>query len=561
MGSEMATNPEIDSIDPAEFSRCLFDKSADALFLFQPGDLSLVAANPAAQKLTRLTLRQLLKLSIAELVQPEHGESLQELLDCCADMRVFRSSEAYRLKCRQDDPVEVDIVVSPLNSDPNTLGMITVYDVTERRRIEANLRRTEALLQATLDEQVGHLEAATRELRESEEKYRTIVEATQEWIWEIDVTGIHTFSNPAIESILGYSADEVVGKSSLVFMHEEDRARVEKQLPEIMAAARGWQGWVIRWRHKDGSQRYLESNATPIFDIFGKHIGYRGADRDITQRIHAEESLRAREHELVHVSRLSTMGEMVAAIAHEVNQPLSAISNFADAAQRVLEDSDHSPDEPLFSWIQQIGQQAIRCGDIIRRLRHFVRRNDPQRRPVDISEIVRDSTKLLDGWLHRCGIALDIELPAQPPIALGDETELQQVLVNLVRNACDATVDAQVAQPQIRIQLSLGQDFVRVDVADNGPGIDDSTIARMFDPFFSTKPDGMGMGLAISRSIIENHRGRLWLDENRSSGTCFHMELPRSKPTEDVGAAAELPPFSSPLRPRIDKRIEGGRNR
>ncbi len=524
----MLQDPDLAAIDPAEFSRCLFEESSDSLFVFDPDDLSIIAANPAAQRLTGLSRRELLSLGVAELFAAEHPELLSELFASCQETRLFHSREAYRLAIGDRDAVEVNLTVSRLHTKPKVLGVVAVRDVTKRRRIEAELRRTESLLQANFEKQSEHLAVATRDLRRSEEKYRTIVDATSEWIWQCDVNGVFTYSNPAVKAILDYEPEEMVGRSGLDFLCEEDRTKLAADVSEMMAEAKGWNGWVIRWQRRDGTLRLLESNATPIFDEEGHFVGYRGADRDITERIHAVETLRARERELAHVSRLSIMGEMVAAIAHEVNQPLSAIANYADAAQCVMAERGVSPEDDVSRWIAHMGEQAIRCGDIIRRLRNFVRKDESERTLVGLDEVIGDSKKLLEWTIAEQHIDFDVEVPKPIPYVIGNATELQQVFVNLIRNACDALAESGVEHPVVLIKASIQQDDVHVTVEDNGSGIDAESAAHMFDPFFSTKQSGMGMGLAISRSIIQHHQGRLWRDVDRGVGSCFHIKLPKA---------------------------------
>ena len=623
------------------------------------------------------------------------------------------------------------------------------------------------------------LSRARDELEASEAKYRTIVETTQEWIWEINLDGVHTYSNPAVESILGYSVDEVVGKSCLPLMYDEDQKENERKLTEFTSNEAGWSGWVVRWRHKDGSIRYLESNSVPIHDNKEQFCGYRGADRDVTARIEAEEyvrkserslakaqeiasigswqvdllsgqvstsaelrrmigaseadfserdvfslmkefihpddheiaksayhealshsvvqplefrairrsddqvcivraeteiaqgddgtpqriigtlqditerkqaelalreseekfrvlteesaaivviaqgerlvycnatlsavsgytldelrrmkfldivhpdhralvarryhqrlngekppqryefkiatksggdrwldfsaqlidfesapavlatcvdvserklaeeQLREMETQLAHVSRLSTMGEMVAGIAHEINQPLSAIANFALACQNTINAAEFEYEAPVQTWLHEVNKQAVRCGDIIRRLREFVKKGDDDRESVDLNRVVRDSIALIGSDMRDRSVIIDCRLPNPGPRVQANQVQLQQVLVNLLLNACDATSER--TTPEISVYLALEDGVARLTIEDNGQGVEEATRQKLFDAFFTTKLEGMGMGLAISKSIIEAHQGSLRFEPGSPSGARFYVELP-----------------------------------
>ncbi len=244
----------------------------------------------------------------------------------------------------------------------------------------------------------------------------------------------------------------------------------------------------------------------------------------IVARKMAETRLRDMDSQLAHVGRLKTMGEMVAGIAHEINQPLAAIANYSLASKNVLESSSADHELPVVDWIQRINQQAVRCGEIIRNLRNYVKKEDDQWTWVDLNRAVNDSIALITSDLGKHGVVIECNLPNPGPKVRGIEVQIQQVIVNLLRNACDAT--GELPEPRVEVKIESADGRARLVVFDNGPGIDESMQARLFDPFFTTKADGMGMGLAICKTIIDAHEGKLRYARPGPVGSAFIVELP-----------------------------------
>jgi C4-dicarboxylate-specific signal transduction histidine kinase len=282
---------------------------------------------------------------------------------------------------------------------------------------------------------------------------------------------------------------------------------------------------------------------------------------EMEERRRAEEQLQWHQAELAHVARLSTVGEMMAELAHELNQPLSAISSYAQACRRLLSDrpsltcgagvsparaagtaapqspevirgrllSPGAPDqtEELLNSLNQVGEQADRAAEIIRRLRRFVKKGNPSQVVVDLNALVHDVVELMNIDARMANSDVAFELAAPLPPVVGDRIQLEQVLVNLMRNGFEAMRDSQHEPRRLTIRTTPdGQQNIRVDVSDNGAGISPAEIDRVFDRFFTTKADGMGMGLPISQSIIKNHGGRLWVTPNGDQGSTFHFTLP-----------------------------------
>ncbi len=253
-------------------------------------------------------------------------------------------------------------------------------------------------------------------------------------------------------------------------------------------------------------------------------------ESQLAARIHAEEQLRLKEAELAHVSRLSTMGELIAGIAHEINQPLYAISNLAATSKQMLGTIENKQHDKLCEINQQITEQAVRAGEIIRRLRGFVSKTDGHRSAFDINDAVTDALRLLDTEARKSKVSIEKTHCHAPEILVfADRVQTEQVLVNLLRNGFDSLSDNDPANRVIVVQTSCTEDEVRVSVSDNGVGIPEASAHELFEPFFTTKESGMGMGLAISRTIIQAHGGRIWAAANSKggTGTTFTVVLPR----------------------------------
>lgn len=368
---------------------------------------------------------------------------------------------------------------------------------------------------------------AEEALRESEEKFRSIVETTNEWIWAIDLNFQHTYSNPSVYTILGYTPEEMIGKSTASLVHEEEWPRISRMLMQCVAENTGWSNLIVCMKHKDGSERYLESTAVPKLNCDGKLIGFRGADRDITERKRTEEWARQHQQELTHVSRINFMGEMASALAHELNQPLAAIVNYTSGCVRRLETS-FSEQTQMLHAMRQVIMQAERAGEIIHRMKDFVRKGKLYYEVVNINDVIHEIITLTNYEITQMATALKLNLANDLLPVRIDRIQIQQVVLNLLRNAIDAMQENKIVNPEIILRSEkLTADTIEISVLDNGPGIASDLENKLFEPYFTTKPHGMGMGLAICRTIIEAHGGHLAVRPNPvGGGTWFYFTLP-----------------------------------
>jgi two-component system, LuxR family, sensor histidine kinase DctS len=249
---------------------------------------------------------------------------------------------------------------------------------------------------------------------------------------------------------------------------------------------------------------------------------------DVTERRRAEELARQQQEQLQFTSRLVTMGEMASTLAHELNQPLAAIASYNTGCLNLLARDGFDPQD-IRQALEKLGIQAQRAGRIIRRVHDFVRKSEPKRAPCALSEIADDCIGFVEAEARKRHVHLEAVLPALPPV-LADRLMLEQVLLNLIRNGMEAMAETPQAQRTLRLSAELCDNEVIVAIADNGCGIAPEIREKLFTAFFSTKPEGMGVGLSICRSIVEFHRGRLWAEENAQSpsgrGTIFRFTLP-----------------------------------
>ena len=362
---------------------------------------------------------------------------------------------------------------------------------------------------------------------------RTIITTSPDGIMTIDADGTIESFNPASEVLFGYRADEVVGQNVKILMPEPYHGEHDGYLARYLETGKKniiGIGREVAARRKDGTVFPVEL-AVGEMEIEGQKK-FTGFVRDISRRREAEELLKASEQrlkelqsEFVHVSRLSAMGEMAATLAHELNQPLAAMMNYAQATRRLLEGSAAEDAARLRDLMTKAVAQANRAGDIIRRLRSFVAQGETERSLDDIGDVVNEACALALIGARSDGIETSLALDEDLPAVLIDRVQIQQVIVNLIRNALDAMEGQE--RRALWIETARGDDnTLTVAVADNGPGLDAAIAEKLFTPFNSSKDDGMGIGLSISRTIVEQHGGRIWAAPNEGGGVVFSFTLP-----------------------------------
>jgi len=375
------------------------------------------------------------------------------------------------------------------------------------------------------------LEQAYANLRASEQLLRDYAETASDWFWATGPAHEFTYLSEQVRAF-GFHESELLGQRRVD--DAADAAAEPQKWREHMATLERhepFRDFVYQRRRPDGTLRIVSASGKPVFDSEGRFTGYRGVARDITELRRAEEMLRDREQrirdaqlELARVTRVTTLGELTASIAHEINQPLAAIVADANASLNWLAPPDPDVDRVRDS-LDAIIKDGHRAGEVIQRIRQLTTKGEIQKGAVDVNGVIRDVMPLLRSELQRHRVAAQVDLAEALPPVLADPVQLQQVIINLLVNAVEAMASIDDRPRQIVIRSRFDEEVI-VSVRDAGVGIDPGAVDQLFSAFFSTKPGGMGMGLSISRSIIEAHGGRFWATPNADHGASFHFTLP-----------------------------------
>jgi two-component system sensor kinase FixL len=416
---------------------------------------------------------------------------------------------------RQDgSEFPVEISLSPMKTDAGLFVCAAVRDVTQRMRVEDALHA-------------------------SDEKVRLLLDSTAEAIYGLDVQGICTFCNQACLATLGYDrAEELLGQNihNLIHHTRSDGSPYpmrEGKIYESILLGKGTHVVdEVLWR-ADGSSFPTEYRSFPVRRD-GELIGSVVTFLDITEQKRIAKTLRTQRAELAHASRLSTLGEMAAGLAHELNQPLTAMSAFAEGALVRLDRGKLRETEiaPLFS---KIAKDAQRAGEIIRRLRNFVQKRDAQHQEIEINQVICEVSQFIESDVKQQEITIQLELGNDLSIVEADSIQIQQVLLNLIRNARDAISQSDSSERNIVVSShERNGNRVEVVVEDSGPGISNSMAEQVFEPFYTSKSDGLGIGLGICQTIIESHGGKIWLGHSSMGGASAYFDLPAKKKEEET---------------------------
>jgi two-component system, LuxR family, sensor kinase FixL len=361
----------------------------------------------------------------------------------------------------------------------------------------------------------------------SDALFRTLIATAVDGIMVINGRGIVRIYSDACERLFGYKAEEVIGNNVNMLMPSPYREAHDSYLQHYHDTGEKriiGIGREVTGKRKDGSTfpMYLSVgqgviNSEPIFV---------GIVHDLTVQKTAEARLVEVQGELLHVSRLSDMGQMASALAHELNQPLSAIMNYVNATKRTLEKGAEADLGKAREFIDKANEQTARAGQIIRNLRTFVEKREASKKTEGLNSIIQDSVSLgLVGAAADSNVVVSLELARGLPSVLADRVQIQQVVMNLTRNAIEAMEAVDRRELTVRTSVEDGG-FVRVDVIDTGPGLAKEVMERLFQPFVTTKDSGMGIGLTICQSIVQAHDGRIWATPNSNGGTTFSFRLP-----------------------------------
>jgi PAS domain S-box-containing protein len=406
-------------------------------------------------------------------------------------------------------------------------------EIGQRQRAEAALRDANAELErrvaartADLEEEVVRRRNTEATLRASEERWRSMFEASAVGIAVLDEQNHFAATNEALQKMVGYSGEELQSLGPLNITHQDDREATQKLIEDMRNGKRQDLPAETRYRRKDNKVIWVRVSAARALDSGSSLQGIPAIIEDISERKRAEVAWHDARDALLRATRLTIMGELSASIAHEVNQPLAAIITNGQACERFLGFSPPDLDE-VKDAVGEIVRDGRRASEVLKRIRAMSKNTAPERGQVDVNHAIAEVLALTRDELQRHRVAVQTYLRSKLPTIMADRVQLQQVVLNLVMNGIDA-MRAVTDRPRIltvRSQLN-DQGSIVVNVADSGVGLDPANRDHIFESFFTTKPEGMGMGLAISNTIIEAHHGRLWAESGSPFGAVFGFTLP-----------------------------------
>lgn len=372
---------------------------------------------------------------------------------------------------------------------------------------------------------VSAARAAQLALLEREAHLKSVLDTVPDAMIVIDTKGLIQSFSTAAEKTFGYSAAEATGRNVSILMPEPDRSRHDAYIARYLAT--GEQriigiGRLVVGQRRDGTTFPMELAIGEV--RLGEKRFFTGFVRDLTEREQTQQKLRELQAELVHMARFTALGEMASTLAHELNQPLTAVASYLNGARRLI-DGGKPADLPMARGaIESAAEQALRAGQIIRRLREFVTRGESDRQVEDIRALVEEASALALVGAREAAVQFTLHAADDVPPVLADKVQVQQVVLNLMRNAIEAMLESAMRELTVTIH-SVAGDMVQVDVSDTGSGIAPDILPDLFQPFVTSKPHGMGVGLSISRTIMEAHGGQLWAEGRPGGGTIFHMTL------------------------------------
>jgi PAS domain S-box-containing protein len=514
--------------------RLLADATADFVILADRVGNRLYVS-PSFLRATGYSLDEVLTNDFRHRVHPDDVGLLERARE--ANLRGEATRVEYRCRLRDGSYVWLDLRSTPVIGESGEVEAVVrcARDISDRKFAEQALREIQVQLERRVQERTAELMAANARLsqeaadrqraeaaaRDREAQIRVLVDSLPAFVAFIDHTLRFRLVNRQFESWSQRPVDQIVGNSVREVVGERIYARAHAQLMTALAGQRVH----FQWTGYDATGKYkvYDISVVPYQPDESRVDGFFVMALDVTELKLAEERVRQLQADLAHVGRLNTMGEMASALAHELNQPLAAIANYVGAASFRLLEGESSAVADL---LRRIGDQAERAGEVTRRLRAFVSRTPPHRAALAINDGVHEALQLLGSELQSSACSLHLELPDPLPQVWADHIQIVQVLVNLIRNALEAMGNTPPEGRELTIRTGKDESGICVRVSDSGGGIAPEMVERLFFPFHTSKVEGMGMGLAISRSIIDSHGGRIWAENNPAGGATFGFTLP-----------------------------------
>ncbi len=362
---------------------------------------------------------------------------------------------------------------------------------------------------------------------DAQSRLAAIVESSSDGILSKDLKGFVTSWNRAAGQLLGYTAREMIGQR-ITTIFPPSRVDEEASILAKIASGERVERYETVRRHKDGREIAVSVTVSPIRDADGIIVGASTIIQDLTQREAQEHHIRELQSELMHVQRVTELGQVVSALVHEVNQPLTAIGNYVNASRRLLVAGKQ---EQVEGVLMQIGDQAERARQIVERIRAFARKGETRMQAERLPQVFDEIVNLTEASVRQEGLRITTYIDPTASAAEIDKVQVHQVMFNLMRNAIEAMQDLPRRELAVMAKPAEGN-MLEVSVADRGPGLPEEVRGKLFQPFITTKPNGMGIGLSVCRTIVETHGGRLWAEDNPGGGTVFRFTVRRATSEE-----------------------------
>lgn len=463
--------------------------------------------NRSAQDLLGLSERDLVNTALHQLFTGRDTDGIKNLAETALSGGEKHNT---RVVCLQTADIKsyLEISVSLLSTNTSEPILTAILQEVTDRILEEKRRKT-----------------AEKALQASERQLRLVIDAIPELIAYVDANLAYQFNNKAFEKWFGFSRDEIKGRKIWQVIGEKSYSIIKPYVKKVMS------GENVTFEEKLSypfrGDVHIRSSYVPNFSETGEVSGFFLLTSDITQSKNEEESKLKHMLEAAHASRIITIGEMSSQLAHEISQPLASIEAYSSACIRLIK-KDRATISELHTAFDNISNQAVRAQEIMHELRNFVKK-DSSRKSVAINDLIRTSLKFIQIEIREHELQIELKLADSLPEVKADRILIEQVVINLIKNAMEAMQALDSAERQLTIQTKMCQDSgVEVSVHDSGPGLSKYEMDKVFEPFYTTKPEGMGMGLAIIRSIVDSHGGQLQVLRNAKGGTTFAFTLPKT---------------------------------
>jgi len=531
--------------------RELVEASSDMIFTVDTKG-NFLFTNKAFHKHLGYSGEEIKEINGFELVHPEDLGAVTGQFGRLLEGESVEAME-YRYQTKEGSYINILNNASPvLDSQGNMVALLGIAkNITERKRAEEELEKYRDHLEELVKERTADLETANKQLQlelrerrrtekalgQSEERYRTILQEMQDSYFEVDLAGNFTFFNDITCRALGYSRGELTGMNYRVYVAPEDVKLVSKTFNQVYRTGKLGRILVFKFVRKDGSTGYCELWVSPLRNEAGEIVGFRGVNRDITERKQMEEQRKELEQKAHLASHLAAVGEIASGIAHEINNPLTGVIGYAQLLTRKDIPEDIRKD------LENISEGSKRVASIVNRMLTFARQYKPAREPVHMNELIKDTIALRAYQLETSDIKVTTQLAPDLPRTVADRGQLQQVFLNLVINA-ETEMKLTHGRGNLSIRTEKIDNTIKISFGDDGPGVVEENLERIFDPFFSTRQvgEGTGLGLSVCHGIIAEHKGRIYADSQSGKGATFIVELPiltEDKQLESAAPAAD----------------------